>query len=164
MSDAEEVRGDTSSREFGRGTTVIARTVVRTVVPLIVVVAVALLLQGHNLPGGGFIGGVLTSTAFVLIYITFGLDYIREELLHRPTLDIVGVYRWLVSAGLAIAVFAGLAPILGGYPFLTQGVAFLEGVPLYHEFEVASALAFDLGVYLVVVGGLLTVIAEVGSE
>ncbi|MFB6221616.1 MAG: MnhB domain-containing protein [Halolamina sp.] len=141
-----------------------ARTVVRTVVPVIVVVAIALFLQGHNLPGGGFIGGVLTTTAFVLIYIIFGLDYIREELLHRPSFDMVGTYRWLFSAGLAIALLGGMAPILLGLPFLTQGVAFVKGIPLYHELEVASALVFDLGVYFVVVGGLLTVIAEVASE
>lgn len=167
MSDADEYRADpveSPAREFGNDTTVIARTVVRTVVPIIVVVALALFFQGHNLPGGGFIGGVLTTTAFVLVYVIFGLEYIREQLLDRPRFDMVGAYRFLFSVGLAIALLSGLAPILWGYPFLTQGVAFVEGIPLYHELEVASALAFDLGVYLVVVGGLLTVIAEVASE
>jgi multicomponent Na+:H+ antiporter subunit B len=167
MSDAAERQVDSAEsgpREFGRETTVIARTVVRTVVPIIVVVALALFFQGHNLPGGGFIGGVLTTTAFVLVYIIFGLDYLREQLLDRPRFDTVGAYRWLFSIGLAIALLSGLAPILLGYPFLTQGVAFVTGIPLYHELEVASALAFDLGVYFVVVGGLLTIIAEVGAE
>jgi multicomponent Na+:H+ antiporter subunit B len=51
-----------------------------------------------------------------------------------------------------------------GYPFLTQGVAFVEPLPVYHELEVASALAFDLGVYAVVVGALLTITAVVGGE
>ena len=55
-------------------------------------------------------------------------------------------------------------PILFGFPFLTQGVLFLEHVPLYEDFEVASALAFDLGVYFAVVGGLLTILEEVGRE
>ena len=167
MNDAEEFHGDPaerSGREYGRDTTVIARTVARTVVPIIIVVAIALFIRGHNLPGGGFIGGVLTTTAFVLVYIIFGLDYIRDEILTRPDLDMVGSYRWLFSVGLAVALFGGIAPILWGFPFLTQGVAFVKGIPLYHELEVASALVFDIGVYFVVVGGLLTVLAEVGSE
>lgn len=167
MSDAEEFRGeptDNRPQKPGRDTTVIAQTVVRMVVPVIIVVALALFFQGHNLPGGGFIGGVLTTTAFLLVYIVFGLEFLRKELLDMPDLDSISIYRWFFSAGLAVALLAGLFPILGGYPFLTQGVLFLEGIPLYHELEVASALAFDLGVYFVVVGGLLTVIAEVGSE
>ena len=150
--------------EFDHRTTVVARTVARTVVPIILLTAISLLFQGHNLPGGGFIGGVLTATAFVLVYVTYGLDFLRKVLLDRPEFDVVGAYRWLFSAGLAIALVAGLAPILFGFPFLTQGVLFLSGLPLYHEFEVATAFAFDLGVYLVVVGALLTVLAEVGSE
>ena len=167
MNDVEDVGNESADnmRRTAMGdTTVIAQTVVRTVVPIIVVVALALFFQGHNLPGGGFIGGVLTSTAFLLVYIVFGLEYFREELLEKPDFDSTAAYRWLFSGGLALALLSGLVPILLGYPFLTQAVLFLEGVPLYHEFEIASALAFDLGVYFVVVGGLLTVLAEVGSE
>ena len=152
--------------------TVIARTVTRTVVPLILVTAVALLLQGHNLPGGGFIGGVLTTTAFALIYIIYGLDYLEEELLdqHREPLiesiehGIVESYQELFAAGLGVAVLAGLVPIAFGYNFLYQTFEIFEHLPIYGELEVASALAFDLGVYFVVVGALLTILAVVGSE
>jgi multicomponent Na+:H+ antiporter subunit B len=66
--------------------------------------------------------------------------------------------------GLAIAVAAGIGSMLLGVPFLTQGVVFLKGVPVYGKLEVASALAFDIGVYFVVVGALLTVLAVVGRE
>lgn len=164
----------TSNRHYERKTTVIARTVVRLVVPIILLTAVALLLQGHNLPGGGFIGAVLTVTAFVLIYVIFGLDYVQSELVgsrvgREPDeapedVGLVPNYRWMFSLGLALAAGAGLAPIAFGLPFLTQGVLFLEHVPLYETFEVASAFAFDLGVYFTVVGGLLTIIGEVGAE
>jgi multicomponent Na+:H+ antiporter subunit B len=68
---------------------------------------------------------------------------------------------------LALALVAGLVPILLDYAFLTQAVyIFAEPlpVPLYHDFEVASALAFDVGVYFVVVGGLLTIVRKVGEE
>jgi multicomponent Na+:H+ antiporter subunit B len=152
---------------YERQTTVVARTVGRTVVPLILVTAVALLLQGHNFPGGGFIGGVLTATAFVLLYVIFGLDYLQKELLHRGVdgegRGMVGAYRWLFSLGLALAAGSGLVPILFGLPFMAQAVAFFH-LPLYQELEVASAFFFDLGVYFTVVGALLTVVGEVGAE
>jgi multicomponent Na+:H+ antiporter subunit B len=154
-----------------REPTVIARTVTRLVVPLILLTAIALLLQGHNLPGGGFIAGVLTVTAFVLIYVIFGLDYLEEELLDRQPpvrteteMGIVKEFGAVYGVGLAVAVASGVAAIALGYPFLTQSVAFIEPLPVYHELEVASALAFDLGVYAVVVGALLTIVAEVGAE
>ena len=154
-----------------RKPTVIARTVTRLVVPMILVTAIALLLQGHNLPGGGFIAGVLTVTAFALVYIIFGLDYLETELLDRtPTAHLetesalVREYGHVFAIGLAVAVGSGIAAIALGYPFLTQAVAFLEHLPVYGELEVASALVFDLGVYAVVVGALLTILAEVGAE
>ncbi|EMA00263.1 MnhB domain-containing protein [Haloferax denitrificans] len=150
-------------------TTVISRTVARIVVPIILVTAIALLFRGHNLPGGGFIGAVLAAAAFALVYIIFGLEFIQREILaikpdgseqHR----LVETYRWMASLGLAIAVASSLAPLAFGAPFLTQGVLFLEHLPLYGELEVASAFAFDLGVFFAVVGGLLTIVAEVGNE
>jgi multicomponent Na+:H+ antiporter subunit B len=77
---------------------------------------------------------------------------------------LVSGYRWLFGVGLALAAGSGLVPVFFDLPFLTQGVLFLEPLPLYEELEVASALAFDLGVYLTVVGGLLTILGEVGHE
>ena len=152
---------------YDHRTTVISRTVVRVVVPVIIVTSVALLLQGHNLPGGGFIGAVLTATAFVLVYVIFGLGYLRTDVLDIDADDRGGVvegYRWLFAVGLALAAGTGLVPVLLGLPFLSHAVAFVHHVPLYGELEVASAFAFDLGVYFAVVGALLTVIGEVGAE
>jgi multicomponent Na+:H+ antiporter subunit B len=153
--------------DVDRSTTIVARTVVRIVVPIILVTAISLLLQGHNLPGGGFIGAVLTATAFVLVYVIFGLEYLQTTILDRrdpADSGMVGVYRWMFAVGLALAAGSGLAPILFDMPFLTQAVLFVEHLPLYGELEVASAFVFDLGVYFTVVGSLLTIIAEVGAE
>jgi len=167
--DADEAAGRSFRASYGNDTTVIARTVVRVVVPIILVTAVGLLFQGHNRPGGGFIGAVLTTTAFVLVYVVFGMEFLRGEFLgveavagdsHVP----IEHYRSLFAAGLAIAAGSGLVPILAGVPLFTQAVLFLDHVPLYGEFELASAFVFDLGVYLTVVGGLLTVLGEVGGE
>jgi multicomponent Na+:H+ antiporter subunit B len=164
----EPVEPAQSGRAYDHRTTVIARTVVRATVPIILVTALALLFQGHNRPGGGFIGGVLAVTAAVLVYVIFGLEFLQSRLFglgtdsesHRPT----EYYRWLFAGGLALAAGSGLVPLLYGFPFLTQGVGFLHNLPVYGELEVASALAFDLGVFGVVVGGLLTVVAEVGEQ
>lgn len=163
---------------FDFRTTVIARTIVRVVMPLVLVTALALLFQGHNRPGGGFIGATLTTTAFALVYVVFGLEFLQNRLLgmqpaaseaggHAPT----GGYRALFGLGLAIAAGSGLVPVVAGllpgfetYPFLTQGVLFLEHLPIYEELEVASALAFDVGVFLAVIGAVLTIVAEVGTE
>ena len=145
----------------------IARTVVRLVVPIILVTAIALLLQGHNRPGGGFIGAVLTTTAILLAYVVFGLESLQVSLLGTTgdgSHGLVEVYRWLFAAGLAIALGSALAPTLVGLPVFTQSVAFVEHLPIYGELEVASALVFDLGVYLAVVGAVLTAIGEVGAE
>jgi len=153
-------------------TTTILRTTARIVVPLVVLVSVALFVQGHNQPGGGFIAGVLTTTAFVLVYVTYGLDFLEEEVFARTFEDVVshlrhGVvadYRRLFAVGLVLAVGSGLVPLYWDLPFLSQDHWYVNGVPLYGEVHVASAVAFDLGVYAVVVGALLTIVSVVGAE
>lgn len=153
-------------------TTTILRTTARIVVPIILVVAISLLLQGHNLPGGGFIGGVLTTVAFALVYVAYGLDYLEMGVLDRDVESGTGIfetrtveaYRRLFVFGLAVAIASGAAGLLFGEPFLSQTYTIVEGVPIYHEIELASALVFDLGVYFVVVGGLLTILSVVGAE
>ncbi|WP_396613104.1 MnhB domain-containing protein [Haloferax sp. S1W] len=157
------------SQSSSSPTTVISQTVARIVVPLILVTAIALLFRGHNLPGGGFIGAVLAVAAFALVYVIFGLDFVQREILDLPADGseqhrLVETYRWMAALGLAIAVASSLAPLAFGAPFLTQGVLFVEHLPIYGELEVASAFAFDIGVFFAVVGGLLTIVGEVGDE
>lgn len=163
-----------------RETTVIARTVTRVVVPVILVVALALLFRGHNLPGGGFIAGVLTCTAFVLVYVIYGRESLRA-IVGAPVTgeaeDVLaglpGSYVRLFTGGLAVAAGGGAAAMALGYPFLSQAVLYLSDVPAVGAvtklsgvgtLELASAFVFDVGVYLAVVGGLLTVISVVGAE
>ncbi|GAD52078.1 Na(+) H(+) antiporter subunit A / Na(+) H(+) antiporter subunit B [Halarchaeum acidiphilum MH1-52-1] len=160
--------------------TLILRTVTRVVLPLGFVVSFAFFLQGHNLPGGGFIAGVLTASVVALAYLAYGLDGVEHDVLNREVQTavehvehvqhgIVRDYQTLYAAGLALAVVAGLVAILYGVltgthlTFMTQTYRSIT-VPLYGHVELASAVVFDLGVYAVVVGALLTVISVVGAE
>lgn len=153
-------------------TTTITKTTIRIVVPIVLVVAISLLVQGHNLPGGGFIGGVLTTAAFVLVYVAYGLDYLEVGVLGRDVESGAGIfehrtvtaYQRVFVFGLVVAVASGLAALLFREPFLSQTFVVLRDVPIYHEIELASALVFDVGVYCVVVGGLLTILSVVGAE
>ncbi|HET7323068.1 MAG TPA: MnhB domain-containing protein [Halococcus sp.] len=153
-----------------RRTTVIARTVVRIVFPLVLLTAIALLFQGHNLPGGGFIAGVLTVAGFALVYVIYGLDFLQNDLLGRDGGEtaagpaIVADYRLAFAVGLSLAAGGGVVAMLFGFPFLSQVVIFFHDLPIYHELEFATAFVFDLGVYFVVVGALLSILAVVGSE
>lgn len=152
-------------------TTVIMRTTARIVVPIILVVAVSLFLQGHSLPGGGFIGGVLTVAAFGLIYVAYNLDYLESGVLDREVEynTVIGqhrtvtAYRRLFMFGLAVVVASGVAGIVLGEPFLAQSYTYVN-LPLFGEVEFASAVVFDLGIFCIVVGGLLTVFSVVGAE
>lgn len=148
------------------------RTTARVTVPIVLVLSIALFLQGHNLPGGGFIGGVLTTTAFVLIYVGYDLDYLESGVLDREVEPGTGIfehrtvaaYRRAFLLGLIVVVGSGVAGMLGGDPFLTQTYVHVEPVPIYHDVEFATAIVFDLGVFFVVVGGLLTIISVVSAE
>ena len=107
----------------------------------------------------------------VLVYVAYGLDYLEIGVLGRevdPGLGIlehrtVAAYRRLFTFGLAVAFAGGLAGMVLGEPFLAQDYMYVH-VPVLGEYELASALVFDVGVYCVVVGGLLAMLSVVGAE
>jgi len=119
---------------------------VRLLMPSIGLVAVYLYLRGHNLPGGGFVAGLLLAIGLVLEALALGSWRSPHA---RPV-------RWLAS-GLAIALLTGGASLLLGYPFLTSAFGH-PVVPGIGEIPLASAAAFDLGVMAVVVGATLMLI------
>ena len=127
----------------------ILRTVVGMIAPVLFVFSVVLFLRGHNLPGGGFIAGLLTSVAIVLRAVALGRG--RAGLVAER-------YVGVVAVGLAIAVLTAVVPTLLGYPFFTHTFGHAH-VPLLGDIELASAALFDLGVYVVVVGNVVTVIS-----
>ena len=121
--------------------------------PLLLVFSVFILLRGHYLPGGGFVGGLIASIAFVLHAFANSLENTKELVRVHP--------GFLMPTGLGLAFLSGVAPSLVGKPFMT-GIWFPEQVPVIGS--VGSALFFDIGVYLVVVGVTLTIIFTISES
>ena len=104
--------------------------------------ALYLMLRGHNLPGGGFIAGLVTAISFVFLSMALGLDEIRNILTIDPIR--IGV------CGLILAALTALSPVLIGERFFTHHMWHFH-LPLLGEIEAGTTLLFDLGVYLIVV-------------
>ncbi|MCW8827844.1 MAG: monovalent cation/H+ antiporter subunit A [Gammaproteobacteria bacterium] len=126
----------------------------RPLLPLALVVAIYLMLRGHNMPGGGFIAGLVTAIALILQYVASGIAWTRA----RMNIN----YIKLTATGVLLSTLTGLGSWLFGYPFLTSGFGHFH-LPLVGEFELATAMLFDLGVYLAVIGSTLLVLANLGT-
>lgn len=122
----------------------IFRTIVRVAFFIINLLALYLLLRGHNLPGGGFIGGLAAAISLVLLSLALGLEEMHRVLRFDPVR--------LAAAGLLLATFTGLLPLLAGRPFLEHFQWHLVAVPFLGDLDVGTPLLFDIGVFLVVVG------------
>lgn len=132
----------------------IMQTLTRLLLPLMLLVAVYIFLRGHNLPGGGFIAGLIAAVALIVQYLANGIDWTSDRL----KVDM----HWAIGFGLLIATATGLVAIGIGYPFLTSTFTYLNW-PIVGKFEVASAIAFDLGVFLVVVGATVMSLVQLGK-
>jgi len=125
----------------------------RLILPLALLVSVFIFLRGHNEPGGGFIAGLITAVALILLQVAYGQRWVQTRMgIRLPD---------LAAAGVLIAAATGIASLPLGFPFLTSAFAHIH-VPLIGEIEVASAMLFDLGVYLTVVGGTLLILSGLG--
>ncbi|MDX1348052.1 MAG: monovalent cation/H+ antiporter subunit A [Thiomicrorhabdus chilensis] len=132
----------------------IMQTLTRLLLPLMLLVAVYIFLRGHNLPGGGFIAGLIASVALIVQYLANGIEWTQKRL----KIDM----HWAIGFGLLIAVSTGLVAMGLGYPFLTSAFSHVHW-PVVGEFEIASAIAFDLGVFLVVVGATVMSLVQLGK-
>jgi len=130
----------------------IMAALVRLLLPLALLVAVFIFLRGHNLPGGGFIAGLVTAVALIMQYLANGVTWTHERM--------PGNLHPAIGLGLLIAVVTGTVSMALGYPFLTSAYTHVH-LP-FADFELASAIAFDLGVYLVVVGATLLILVHMG--
>lgn len=125
----------------------------RVLLPLALLVSAYIFLRGHNLPGGGFIAGLITSVALILQYVSSGLAWMQQRL----NWD----YRGVAAAGVLVAALTGLGSLAFGYPFLTSSFTHVHW-PVMGEFELATAAVFDLGVYVTVVGATLLILSRLG--
>jgi multisubunit Na+/H+ antiporter MnhB subunit len=129
-------------------TSSILQTAVRVLMPLLLLFAVFLLMRGHNQPGGGFVGGLVVAASFILYSIAFGVDASRRALLVRPST--------LLGVGPLVALVSGLPGRIAGQPFMTaMWTTVTTGSTVLH---VGTPLLFDIGVFLAVVGVVLTIV------
>jgi multicomponent Na+:H+ antiporter subunit B len=134
----------------------ILRTAAAYLTPLLLLFSVFLLVRGHNEPGGGFAGGLVAAAAFVLLSIASGVALARRILRVDP--------RSLVGAGLLIMLIAGvMVPLLDGRPYLTAAWWQLP-LPGGTSIGIGTPLLFDVGVYLAVLGTVLTVTFALEEE
>ena len=138
-----------------RDNNVMLQTVSKLALFIVIAFSFFLFFAGHNEPGGGFIAGLMSTAALVLIYLAFGEKVLLEAL---PI-----CYRKLAALGLVFGVGYGFIPMLIGDPYLTQYFEYFD-LPIFGTTELATALIFDLGVYFAVVGGAMTVILTIGRD
>ncbi|MEP2615681.1 monovalent cation/H+ antiporter subunit A [Marinobacter alexandrii] len=129
------------------------RLIARPMLPLALMVSAYIFLRGHNLPGGGFIAGLITSVALILQYVASGMTWTQDRVPFK--------YHTVIGIGLLFAVIAGAGSLAFSYPFLTSTFGYITW-PVVGKFEVASALVFDLGVYLTVIGATLLALVSIG--
>jgi len=129
--------------------------IMRWLFPVIVTLALFLLLRGHDLPGGGFIAGVTMAIGFTLQYLAGGTRWIEDRLRIRP------VY-W-IGVGLALALLTGAGAWVFGAPFLTSHFQYLE-LPLLGRTPLATAMLFDFGVFILVVGATVLVLVAIAHQ
>ena len=129
-------------------TSSILQTAARVLMPLLLLFAVFLLLRGHNEPGGGFVAGLVVASSLVLYSIAFGVAAGRRALLIRPST--------LLGVGLLVALVSGLPGVVVGRAFMSAlwttvgaGTAMVA---------VGTPLVFDVGVFLAVIGVVLTIV------
>jgi multisubunit Na+/H+ antiporter MnhB subunit len=105
-------------------------------------------LRGHNQPGGGFVGGLVVASSFVLYSIAFGVEAARRALLVKPSL--------LLGIGLLVAFVSALPAVVVGHAFMTA--MWTTAGAGSTALAVGTPLVFDVGVFLAVIGVVLTIV------
>lgn len=134
--------------------TLILRTASKYLLPILLLFSIFILLRGHHSPGGGFVGGLIASIAFVLHAFANGLKNTKKLMKFHP--------GFLMPAGLGLAFLSGLLPVAAlDEPFMT-GLWLKDPLPAISS--LGTALFFDIGVYLVVQGVTLTIIFTIAES
>lgn len=125
----------------------ILKTATSYLLPILLLFSIFILLRGHYHPGGGFVGGLIAAIAFVLHGFTHGTEDTLKLMRYHPGA--------LIPVGLSLAALSMFVPLFSGLPVMT-GLWFDEPIPVIGM--IGSALFFDLGVYFVVIGVVLTIL------
>ncbi len=128
--------------------------VTRLIFHTVMVISIYVMLVGHNMPGGGFAGGLIAGLALMIRYLAGG----RTELDEAAPIDAGAV----LGIGLAVAALSGLIPTLLGGGVLQSAIVDIP-IPLLGELHLVTSVFFDIGVYLVVIGLALDVLRSLGS-
>lgn len=140
---------------------IILTTATRLIFPLLLLFSVVVTLNGHNLPGGGFVGGLMAASAFALYSMAYDAATTRKLLRIDPIV--------LIGLGLLLAVASGLYSLAYGV-FVGRSIEFMKGMwlafeaPGIGEVKIGTPLFFDLGVYFTVLGVTLLMVLTLEEE
>ncbi|WP_370223060.1 Na(+)/H(+) antiporter subunit B [Cytobacillus sp.] len=134
---------------------IILQTATKVVLFLIVLFSIHIFFAGHYTPGGGFVGGLLTSGAIVLLLLAFDMKTVSKILPVN--------YIHMIAVGLLFAIGTGAGALLFNVPFLTHAFGHVD-LPILGDTSLHTATLFDLGVFLVVVGVTMTIIQTIGED
>ncbi len=123
----------------------------RVMLPLALMVGAFIFLRGHNVPGGGFIAGLVVAIALIVQYMASGFGWAAQ----RMRVD----YHALIGIGVLVAAATGIGAWIVDRPFLTSAFGHFH-LPLVGDIELASAMAFDTGVFLTVIGAVMLALAN----
>ncbi|CTQ49730.1 Na+/H+ antiporter subunit B [Jannaschia donghaensis] len=137
-------------------TSLIVRAATRLLVGLLLMFSIWMLLRGHNEPGGGFIGGLIGATGFILYAVAHGSKAARVALRIDP--------QTIAMAGLGLALLAGLAGFIPGDGLFAGQWLFIGATETDKGTPLSTILVFDIGVYLVVLGAVLTMVFALEEE
>lgn len=152
---ADPAAQQTPLQQVTRGYLMVPGVYLRFLLPFMMLVAVYFFLRGHNLPGGGFVAGLLFSVALIVQYMLAGTDWVESNYPLQP-------HKW-IAWGLVLATLTGLGALAIGFPFLTSHTAHVT-LPLLGEIHLPSAFVFDLGVFAVVVGATMLILVALSHQ
>ena len=134
---------------------ILLAAVTKVAVLIILTFSIDLFFSGHHNPGGGFIGGLGIASALVLMYLTLGTEIVNKLI----PVD----FKTVAAIGVLVAVLTGAGSFLFDVPFLSQTYGSCE-LPILGKTELATALIFDTGVALAVIGSAVTIILSISED
>ncbi|MEI3604363.1 Na(+)/H(+) antiporter subunit B [Pseudogracilibacillus sp. SE30717A] len=134
---------------------VILQSVSKIVVFIILTLALYLFFAGHNSPGGGFIGGLVLASSFVLLLLAFDIETVKQGI----PVD----FKHVAALGATIVLLTGVGATIFGQPFLNQSFTHVD-IPFFGTTELTTVTIFETGVALVVVGVVVTIILSISED